>query len=61
MKTLQSMFGPPRALCPICGKPSYSREGLHPQCAFKRAFREQQDRLREEQQADASTRDARPA
>ena len=24
---------PPRKICPICGKPSYSREGIHPQCA----------------------------
>ena len=20
-------------LCPVCGKPSYSRDGIHPQCA----------------------------
>lgn len=23
-----------RALCPVCGKPSYSRAGVHPQCAM---------------------------
>ena len=24
-------------LCPICGKASYSRDGIHPQCALQRA------------------------
>ena len=24
---------PPRKICPICGEPSYSRGGMHPQCA----------------------------
>ncbi len=23
--------------CPVCGKKSYSRGGIHPQCAVKRA------------------------
>jgi hypothetical protein len=23
--------------CPVCGKPSYSRGGVHPQCAVARA------------------------
>ncbi|HJS08257.1 MAG TPA: hypothetical protein VJ809_11385 [Pirellulales bacterium] len=23
--------------CPVCGKPSYSRGGVHPQCAVSRA------------------------
>lgn len=26
---------PPRKVCPICGKPSYSAVGVHPQCAQK--------------------------
>jgi hypothetical protein len=25
---------PLRPLCPHCGKPSYSRGGVHPQCSF---------------------------
>jgi rubredoxin len=28
---------PPRRLCPVCGAVSYSREGIHPQCAERRA------------------------
>jgi hypothetical protein len=24
-------------LCPICGKDSYSRDGIHPQCAVQQA------------------------
>ena len=24
-------------VCPICGKQSYSREGIHPQCAVQQA------------------------
>ena len=26
-----------REVCPICGKPSYSRDGIHPQCSVDRA------------------------
>ena len=26
-----------REACPICGKPSYSRDGIHPQCAVSRS------------------------
>ncbi|MGH7127414.1 MAG: hypothetical protein ACREJB_01515 [Planctomycetaceae bacterium] len=29
--------GRPRRMCPVCGAPSYSREGIHPQCAVERA------------------------
>jgi hypothetical protein len=25
------------SLCPVCGKPSYSRSGEHPQCSVNRA------------------------
>ena len=28
---------PARACCPVCGKPSYSLNGLHPQCAVAQA------------------------
>ncbi|HEY1598276.1 MAG TPA: hypothetical protein VGG64_01650 [Pirellulales bacterium] len=27
----------PRKVCPVCGKPSYSPGGVHPQCSQKRA------------------------
>jgi hypothetical protein len=28
---------PPRNLCPICGKATYSLGGIHPQCAMQQA------------------------
>ena len=28
---------PTRALCPVCGKASYSLTGVHPQCVVARA------------------------
>jgi endogenous inhibitor of DNA gyrase (YacG/DUF329 family) len=28
---------PPKNLCPICGKASYSAGGIHPQCAMQQA------------------------
>jgi hypothetical protein len=28
--------GPVRAVCPVCGTTSYSRDGIHPQCAVSR-------------------------
>jgi hypothetical protein len=33
------LIGPPRAVCPVCGTTSYSRGGIHPQCAVARADR----------------------
>ena len=35
-----------RNLCPICGKATYSRGGIHPQCAIQQADQPRQDRLR---------------
>jgi hypothetical protein len=28
---------PPKHICPICGKASYSAGGIHPQCAMQQA------------------------
>jgi hypothetical protein len=33
-------------LCPICGKDSYSREGIHPQCAAQHADEPRNQRLK---------------
>jgi hypothetical protein len=38
--------------CPVCGKPSYSRFGIHPQCSLKQADDKTADRLREKRKAD---------
>ncbi len=35
-----------RALCPVCGLPSYSHEGIHPQCAMHVADQIHIDRLK---------------
>jgi hypothetical protein len=37
---------PPRNLCPICGKASYSVGGIHPQCAMQKADEPRLKRLR---------------
>lgn len=31
--------------CPVCGKPSYSRDGIHPQCAIEQADLPRQKKL----------------
>jgi hypothetical protein len=38
----------PRRVCPICGERSYSRQGIHPQCAVKQADAPRQTQLAEE-------------
>lgn len=42
-----------RNLCPICGKPSYSRDGIHPQCSLDRADAVRFDKIREQRKLDA--------
>jgi hypothetical protein len=37
---------PARNVCPICGVVSYSRNGVHPQCAVKHADEPRSMRLR---------------
>jgi hypothetical protein len=42
---------PAPRLCPICKKPSYSAEGIHPQCAVVQADAPRQARLAAEKKA----------
>lgn len=42
---------PSRRLCPVCGKPSYSPSGIHPQCACRRMDDAERERLRRENQS----------
>ena len=42
--------------CPVCGKPTYSRNGIHPQCAVIQADMPRQKQLAE----DKKRRDAEP-
>jgi len=43
---------PPRRLCPVCGVVSYSREGVHPQCAERRADAPRMERVMADQKVD---------
>lgn len=35
-------------ICPVCGKPSYSRGGVHPQCCVRQADEPRQLQLAEQ-------------
>ena len=41
--------------CPVCGKKSYSREGIHPQCAVKRADAALDEVIKDERTREAAT------
>ena len=34
-------------ICPVCGRPSYSRDGIHPQCAVQQADEPREQKLRQ--------------
>jgi hypothetical protein len=42
--------------CPVCGKRSYSREGIHPQCAMTQADAPRRLRLAVEKKAKAEAK-----
>ena len=46
---------PVRNLCPICGAASYSRDGIHPQCAVQQADEPRNVRLRLKKKLKAKT------
>lgn len=37
---------PQRKLCPVCGMPAYSREGVHPQCSQQQADAPRMERIK---------------
>ena len=41
----------PRPLCPVCGQATYSRAGIHPQCAQDRADRERMEIVKSKRNA----------
>jgi hypothetical protein len=47
------LLTPPPAgkMCPVCGKRSYSRHGVHPQCAVRQADAPRQAKLAAERRA----------
>jgi hypothetical protein len=44
--------GPEKILCPICNEPTYSRGGIHPQCAMEQADEARVTLLRNARRAD---------
>jgi hypothetical protein len=47
---------PGKKICPVCGKPSYSSAGVHPQCAVRQADASRQ----EEREAEETTTVKKP-
>jgi len=45
---------PNRKVCPVCGQPSYSRNGIHPQCAIEQADAPRKKQLVAEKQKKAN-------
>ena len=46
--------GSPRRVCPVCGTRSYSRDGIHPQCAQQQADSVRMERLKAEKKSAAA-------
>jgi hypothetical protein len=49
-----------RPACPVCGQTSYSREGIHPQCAVKQADDKRLERIRERNRTESDS-DTQPS
>lgn len=49
-----------KKLCPICGKPSYSRAGVHPQCSVQQADAPRQEQLKAERKRLTIAKQAAP-
>jgi hypothetical protein len=55
-KPIPLVVSPTRRLCPICGQPSYSSIGIHPQCAVSQADAPRCEILAAERKARAQQR-----
>lgn len=42
-------------LCPVCGNPSYSAAGVHPQCSVKKADQKRAAKIKQKAEATAKT------
>jgi hypothetical protein len=47
LKPVPIVAQPVKNLCPYCGKASYSRDGIHPQCALNQADVARNEQIRE--------------
>jgi hypothetical protein len=52
-KPVPLVTGCRRPICPVCGQTSYSRAGIHPQCAVKQADNKRLERIRERGRAES--------
>ena len=50
---------PDRKVCPVCKQPSYSRDGIHPQCALERADEPRKKQLAAEKSKQAKKKTTR--
>lgn len=41
-----------RPVCPVCGKTSYSKDGIHPQCALVKAEEPRMKKIKAKQKAE---------
>jgi hypothetical protein len=57
MPLYQSQVRPP---CPICGVPSYSRDGIHPQCAVQQADEPRSAELRRKKKEQSQAQQLAP-
>ena len=60
LKPVTVIPGPDRIFCPICGKATYSRGGIHPQCAMEQADQPRVTRLRNARRTEAKTEKPKP-
>ncbi len=47
-------------ICPVCGKASYSKAGIHPQCSALQADRERTAQLKKEKAAEGGQKEKKP-
>jgi hypothetical protein len=50
-KPIPVATGPSPKICPVCGTPSYSSDGIHPQCSVSLEDKLLNQRMKDEQQA----------
>lgn len=60
-KKPSALFGSTEVpICPVCGQPTYSAGGIHPQCAQIQADAPRKQRLQEERKAEAAKKGKAP-
>ena len=58
-KPLPLFAQPTRNVCPICGVVSYSRNGVHPQCAVRQADEPRSLKLRLQKKAQSKSKSSK--